>query len=91
MAVLGQRQAMPAIGYLPASSPGSAVAGGLDVFRERLGEVRCHFDTGSDHPAPQDYDSYVKTSSYIEGCGLPMTLTDKMLRHNAQKLFGFAH
>jgi predicted TIM-barrel fold metal-dependent hydrolase len=50
-----------------------------------------HLVTGSDYPVLQDYESYTETFAYIERLGLPKETTDKILHHNAQKLFGFAH
>ena len=50
-----------------------------------------HLVTGSDYPVLQDYEAYKETFAYIERLGLPKTDTDKILHHNAQKLFGFAH
>jgi predicted TIM-barrel fold metal-dependent hydrolase len=47
--------------------------------------------TGSDYPVLQDYESYTETFAYIERLGLPKSVTDKVLHHNAQKLFGFDH
>ena len=32
-----------------------------------------------------------ETFAYIERLGLPKSDTDKILHHNAQKLFGFEH
>ena len=41
---------------------------------------------------PQDYERYARTLSYyLERRGLPKSLTAKMLHHDTQKLFGFAH
>jgi hypothetical protein len=39
----------------------------------------------------QDFESYTETFAYIERLGLPKSVTDPILHHNAQKLFGFAH
>jgi predicted TIM-barrel fold metal-dependent hydrolase len=50
-----------------------------------------HLVTGSDYPVLQDYESYTETFAYIERLGLPKSVTDKILHHNAQKLFGFDH
>ncbi|HWD57032.1 MAG TPA: amidohydrolase family protein [Stellaceae bacterium] len=50
-----------------------------------------HLVTGSDYPVLQDYESYTETFAYIERLGLPKSVTDKVLHHNAQKLFGFDH
>jgi predicted TIM-barrel fold metal-dependent hydrolase len=50
-----------------------------------------HLVTGSDYPVLQDYESYTETFAYIERLGLPKAVTDKVLHHNAQKLFGFKH
>jgi len=50
-----------------------------------------HLVTGSDYPVLQDYEAYKETFAYIERLGLPKADTDKILHHNAQKLFGFAH
>ncbi len=50
-----------------------------------------HLVTGSDYPVLQDYESYTETFAYIERLGLPKSDTDKILHHNAQALFGFAH
>jgi hypothetical protein len=47
--------------------------------------------TGSDYPVLQDYEAYKETFAYIERLGLPKSDTDKILHHNAQKLFGFDH
>ena len=54
-------------------------------------EAISHLVTGSDYPVLQDYESYTETFAYIERLGLPKADTDKILHHNAQKLFGFAH
>jgi hypothetical protein len=48
-------------------------------------------DAGSDYPVLQDYESYKDTFSYIERLGFPKSATDKILHHNAQRLFGFRH
>jgi predicted TIM-barrel fold metal-dependent hydrolase len=50
-----------------------------------------HLVTGSDYPVLQDYEAYKETFAYIERLGLPKADTDKILHHNAQALFGFAH
>jgi aminocarboxymuconate-semialdehyde decarboxylase len=50
-----------------------------------------HLVTGSDYPVLQDYEAYTETFGYIERLGLPKADTDKILHHNAQKLFGFDH
>jgi predicted TIM-barrel fold metal-dependent hydrolase len=50
-----------------------------------------HLVTGSDYPVLQDYETYKETFAYIERLGLPKADTDKILHHNAQKLFGFDH
>jgi len=50
-----------------------------------------HLVTGSDYPVLQDFESYTETFAYIERLGLPKAVTDKVLHHNAQKLFGFRH
>ena len=50
-----------------------------------------HLVTGSDYPVLQDWYTYKETFAYIESLGLPKEDTDKILHHNAQKLFGFAH
>ena len=47
--------------------------------------------TGSDYPVLQDYEPYKETFAYIERLGLPKSVTDKILHHNAQSLFGFDH
>ena len=47
--------------------------------------------TGSDYPVLQDYEAYKETFAYIERLGLPEDVTDKVLHHNAQALFGFRH
>jgi predicted TIM-barrel fold metal-dependent hydrolase len=38
-----------------------------------------------------DYESYRETFTYIEELGLPKSVSDKILHHNAQRLFGFEH
>ena len=48
-----------------------------------------HLVTGSDYPVLQDWEVYRETFAYIERLGLPKEVTDKILHHNAQKLFGF--
>jgi len=50
-----------------------------------------HLVTGSDYPVLQDYEAYKETFAYIERLGLAKSETDKILHHNAQALFGFAH
>ena len=50
-----------------------------------------HLVTGSDYPVLQDWEVYRETFAYIERLGLPKEVTDKILHHNAQKLFGFDH
>jgi predicted TIM-barrel fold metal-dependent hydrolase len=50
-----------------------------------------HIVPGSDFPILLDYEGYAETFAYIERLGLPKSVTDKVLHHNAQKLFGFAH
>jgi predicted TIM-barrel fold metal-dependent hydrolase len=50
-----------------------------------------HLVTGSDYPVLQDYEAYKETFAYIERLGLPPADLDKILHHNAQRLFGFAH
>lgn len=50
-----------------------------------------HIVTGSDYPVLQDWEVYRETFAYIERLGLPRDVTDKILHHNAQKLFGFDH
>ena len=44
-----------------------------------------HIVTGSDYPVLQDWEVY------LERLGLPKEVTDEILHHNAQKLFGFDH
>jgi predicted TIM-barrel fold metal-dependent hydrolase len=39
----------------------------------------------------QDWEVYRETFAYIERLGLPKEVTDAILHHNAQKLFGFDH
>jgi 6-methylsalicylate decarboxylase len=56
---------------------------------EAFGENR--IVTGSDFPILLDSESYRETFAYIEELGLPKLVTDKVLHHNAQKLFGFEH
>jgi aminocarboxymuconate-semialdehyde decarboxylase len=48
-----------------------------------------HLVTGSDYPVLQDYEAYKETFAYIERLGLPKPVTDRILHHNAQALFGF--
>jgi predicted TIM-barrel fold metal-dependent hydrolase len=48
-----------------------------------------HIVPGSDFPILLDYESYRETFAYIERLGLPRSVSDKVLHHNAQKLFGF--
>ena len=50
-----------------------------------------HLVTGSDYPVLQDYEAYKETFAYISRLGLAPTDLDKILNHNAQALFGFAH
>jgi 6-methylsalicylate decarboxylase len=50
-----------------------------------------HLVTGSDYPVLQDYEAYKETFGYIERLGLPQADVDKILHHNAQAMFGFAH
>ena len=50
-----------------------------------------HIVPGSDFPILLDYESYGETFAYIERLGLPKAVTDKVLHHNAQTLFGFDH
>ena len=47
--------------------------------------------TGSDYPVLQDYEAYRETFAYIGQLGLPVDDVDRILHHNAQALFGFAH
>jgi predicted TIM-barrel fold metal-dependent hydrolase len=47
--------------------------------------------TGSDYPVLQDYESYTETFAFIGRIGLPAVDSDRILHHNAQALFGFAH
>ena len=39
----------------------------------------------------KDWEVYRETFAYIERLGLPKEVTDAILHHNAQKLFGFDH
>jgi aminocarboxymuconate-semialdehyde decarboxylase len=48
-----------------------------------------HLVTGSDYPVLQDYEDYRDTFAYIERLGLLKAEIDKILHHNAQRLFGF--
>ncbi|HEU0217826.1 MAG TPA: amidohydrolase family protein [Stellaceae bacterium] len=57
----------------------------LEAFGEDL------LVTGSDYPVLQAWESYTETFAYIERLGLPTSVTNKVLHHNAQKLFGFEH
>jgi len=50
-----------------------------------------HLVTGSDYPVLQDWEEYRETFAYIERLGLPKPVTDQILHHNAQHLFGFEH
>ena len=50
-----------------------------------------HIVTGSDYPVLQDWEVYRETFAYIERLGLPKEVTDGILHHNAQKLFGLDH
>jgi predicted TIM-barrel fold metal-dependent hydrolase len=50
-----------------------------------------HIVPGSDFPILLDYENYSETFAYIERLGLPKSVTDKVLHHNAQQLFGFEH
>jgi hypothetical protein len=50
-----------------------------------------HIVTGSDYPVLQDWEVYRETFAYIERLGLPKEVTDKILHHNAPRLFGFDH
>ena len=50
-----------------------------------------HLVTGSDYPVLQAYEPYKETFAYIERLGLPPAEVDRILHHNAQKLFGFQH
>ena len=45
------------------------------------------------HPPylPDEAECVKETFAYIERLGLPKADTDKILRHNAQNLFGFDH
>ena len=48
--------------------------------------------TGSDCPVLQAYEEeYRQTFAYIARMGLPQGEADRILHHNAQALFGFAH
>ena len=47
--------------------------------------------TGSDYPVLQAYEEYRETFAYIARLGLPPEDSDRILHHNAQALFGFAH
>jgi aminocarboxymuconate-semialdehyde decarboxylase len=46
--------------------------------------------TGSDYPVLQNYEEYRETFAYIARV-LPEANADRILHHNAQALFGFAH
>jgi predicted TIM-barrel fold metal-dependent hydrolase len=46
--------------------------------------------TGSDYPVLQDYEEHRETFAYI-ACVLPEADAGRILHHNAQALFGFAH
>jgi predicted TIM-barrel fold metal-dependent hydrolase len=46
--------------------------------------------TGSDYPVLQDYEEYRETFAFIERV-LPAADAQRILHHNAQALFGFAH
>jgi 6-methylsalicylate decarboxylase len=50
-----------------------------------------HIVAGSDYPMLQDWEVYRETFAYIERLGLPREVTDGILHHNAQRLFGFDH
>jgi hypothetical protein len=50
-----------------------------------------HIVTGRVYPVLKDWEVYRQTFAYIERHGLPTDVTDKILHHNAQKLFGFDH
>ena len=50
-----------------------------------------HLVTGSDYPVLQDWEEYRETFAYIDRLGLDRSVTDRILHHNAQHLFGFAH
>jgi predicted TIM-barrel fold metal-dependent hydrolase len=52
---------------------------------------RAAWTPGSDYPVLQDWEIYRETFAYIERLGLPKEVTDKILYHNAPKLFGFDH
>jgi hypothetical protein len=45
----------------------------------------------ADYPVLQHWEQYRETFPYVETFGLPKTVTDQILRRNAQQLFGFAH
>ena len=47
--------------------------------------------TGSDYPVLRDYESYTETFAFIGRLGLPTGDAERILHHNAQALFGFAH
>jgi 6-methylsalicylate decarboxylase len=47
--------------------------------------------TGSDYPVLQAYESYSETFAFIGRLGLPAGDAERILHHNAQALFGFAH
>ena len=47
--------------------------------------------TGSDYPVLQAYEEYRETFAYIARTGLSQEDADRILHHNAQALFGFAH
>jgi 6-methylsalicylate decarboxylase len=47
--------------------------------------------TGSDYPVLQAYESYSETFAVIGRLGLPAGDAERILHHNAQALFGFAH
>jgi 6-methylsalicylate decarboxylase len=63
----------------------AAFACALEAFGED------HIVPGSDFPILLDYEGYGETFAYIERLGLPKAVTDKVLHHNAQTLFGFDH
>jgi 6-methylsalicylate decarboxylase len=48
-----------------------------------------HIVPGSDFPILLDYEHYAGTFSYIERLGLAKGVTEQVLHHNAQRLFGF--
>lgn len=50
-----------------------------------------HLVTGSDYPVLQEWEEYRETFAYIERMGLSREDSDKILHHNAQKLFGLKH